>query len=265
MVLPLKIYKGECIKMTTHHYVIKIFITSIIIVWAGAVGAIETDVQGNNTVTLLNAYDKSNQLFALLENKLKKKGSEEEMKIYAHWLEQRALSQSSNFRYPMYASLYQNELKDEVKASQLMIYAIVLQYMDLQRCKNKQIVDSVYKSWKQKILQSSALEYFKSLPSDDRAKMVNIALDLEEKIVHRTGDLEMCRDSQFDYNSELIYRMRTMATKKMTQQELRKFLQKIRNDLNNEIHERSFISDASWLDKRPENIQKIRKSLMEIQ
>lgn len=237
------------------------FALAIVVLWATPSFALNHNIYENNTVKVLKTYERSGQLFDHLMKKLEHKGSDDDMIIYASWLDKRVSANPSTFRYPMMASLYQHKLGNEKKSSELMLYAIVMQFVDVHRCKDQQSVHSRYKELASYMVQSGALDYFKSLSIDDRKQMIDKAIGMEIENNNRKGDEWLCYSFNYHDKSYYIDKISAIGSKNMSRDELKEYMQTIRNEMNNEVKINSFISDDKWHEKHPKVIKEVKKVL----
>ncbi len=152
----------------------------------------------------LDAYDSSQskvQLFEMLGEKLEKSDDQNERAYYADWLAEKSLTVAENFRYPAFAAFYNKKLGEERKASEFALYAILMERIDYRRCLHPNRVAGKFQNWFQYILASNTLEYYLEQSDEEREKMLQAAVDLEERHRDRSGDQWLC--SSIDYTKYL--------------------------------------------------------------
>jgi hypothetical protein len=152
----------------------------------------------------LDAYDTSSskvELFEMLSEKLAKTDDQNERAYYADWLAEKSITDAESFRYPAFAAFYNKKLGDEQKASEFALYAILMERIDYRRCLYPNRLAGKFQNWFQSILASKALDYYLAQPVEKREKLLQAAIDLEDRHRDRSGDNWLC--SSIDYTKYL--------------------------------------------------------------
>ncbi len=150
----------------------------------------ENSIRKRNVFRMLDAYARSqtgHNIHNIIRNKMTQGESSPEFRIYAEWLEQKAINSKKSTLYADYASIFYNKLGNFEKSAEIIIYGFLIEYLQVNRCVNWSIAPTMYHDYAMVVKEYNLLDYYKKLPKNEKEKILR-------KVIELGGNKELYED-----------------------------------------------------------------------